>query len=46
MMIITRVVIFLSCIVIMFCFDKSKGNVGTIALALLILAIAYGYANG
>lgn len=45
MMIITRVVIILSCIVIMFCFDKSKDTVGTIALGLLLIAIAYWFAN-
>lgn len=45
MMIIARVVIFVSCVVIMFSFDKSKENVGTIALALLLIAIAYCCAN-
>ena len=44
-MIITKVVIFLSCIVIMFCFDKSKDIVGIIAFGLLHIAIAYYFAN-
>lgn len=42
MMIITRVVIILSYIVAMFCFDKSKEIVGMIALALLVIALSYG----
>ena len=45
MMIIAKVVIFLSCVVIMSCFDKNKDTVGTIALVLLLIAIAYGCAN-
>lgn len=45
MMIIARVVILLSYIVITFCFDKSKDIVGQIALALLVIAIAYNCAN-
>lgn len=45
MMIITRAVIYLSCIVVIFCFDKSKDIVGTIALGFLLIAIAYFFAN-
>lgn len=45
MMIITRVAIYLSSIVIIFCFDKSKDIVGIIALGLLLIAIAYFFAN-
>ena len=40
-MIIARVVIYLSCFVVMFCFDKRKDIVGDIALGLLLIAIAY-----
>lgn len=45
MIIVTRVVIYLSCVVVIFCFDKSKDIVGTIALGLLLIAIAYALAN-
>lgn len=45
MIIIAKVAIYLSCIVIMFCFDKSKDIVGDIALGLLLIAIAYACAN-
>ena len=45
MIIIARVIIYLSCIVIMFCFDRSKKIVGNIALGLLLIAIAYALAN-
>ena len=45
MMIIARVVIYLSCVAIMFCFDKRKDIVGDIALGLLLIAIAYICAN-
>ncbi len=45
MIIITRVVIYLSCIVVMFCFDRSKDIVGNIALGLLLISIAYAIAN-
>ena len=45
MIIITRVVIYLSCIVIMFCFDRDKDIVGNIALGLLLITIAYAIAN-
>lgn len=45
MIIITRVVIYLSYIVVIFCFDKSKDIVGSIALGLLLIAIAYAIAN-
>ena len=44
-MIIARVIIYLSCIVIMFCFDRSKDIVGNIALGLLLISIAYAIAN-
>lgn len=44
-MIIAKVVIYLSCVVIMFCFDKSKDIVGNIALGFLLIAIAYVCAN-
>ena len=45
MIIVTRVVIYLSCVVVILCFDKSKDIVGTIALGLLLIAIAYALAN-
>lgn len=45
MMIIARVVIYLSCVVVMFCFDRNKDIVGDIALGLLLIAIAYVCAN-
>lgn len=41
MIVIAKVVILLSYITIMFCFDGSKETVGTIALVLLTLAIEY-----
>lgn len=44
-MIIARVVIYLSCFVVMFCFDRSKEIVGDIALGILLIAIAYALAN-
>lgn len=45
MIIVTRVVIYLSCVVVIFCFDKSKDIVGTIVLGLLLIAIAYALTN-
>lgn len=45
MIIITRVVIYLLCIVIIFCFDRNRDIVGSIALGLLLIAIAYALAN-
>ena len=45
MIIIARVVIYLSCFVVMFCFDKRKDIVGDIALGILLIAIAYVFAN-
>ena len=45
MMIIAKVVIYLSCVVIMFCFDRNKDIIGDIALGLLLIAIAYVCAN-
>ena len=38
MIIIAKVVMYLSCVVTIFCFDKSKDIVGTIALGLLLIA--------